>query len=323
MKKVLGIFYLAGVIGIFTFLFLADWIAPYSADWEDRTFAFQSPQALHFGKLDNGSLALFVCGHQNSSITAGPVDSTGNCSSKIPLVWKNGIYFAEPTFLLGSDGRGRDLFSRILLGTRLSLGLAFLGSFVAGSLGLFFAALAGLGGARMDSAIMRVAEFIMMLPGIYLLLILRSILPTSMPAVQVAMLIILTLAGLGWAGIARVMRGMIHGLNKREYIQSSRMLGRGSVFIFLKHMLPLLLPIWWVQFSVFLPGFLMTESALSLLGLGIQEPAVSLGLLLNDCLSVAKVRMYPWILTPAIILCGLSYFWFKAGDFWQEQWHER
>jgi len=217
-------------------------------------------------------------------------------------------------YLLGADSRGRDIFSRILYGTRISLAIALLGAGVACAIGVLIGILAGYFGGKVDQLLMRFSEFFIMIPGFYLLLALRSALPPNLGSKETFTLIVLILSVIGWGSMARVVRGMTLSLRERDFIAATRALGRSSPEILFRHILPHLVPYLGVVLSLAIPGYILGESALSLLGLGIQEPDVSLGNLLKDALAIPHIEFHPWVLIPGFWIAFISFNFYILGD---------
>lgn len=205
-------------------------------------------------------------------------------------------------FVFGSDIHGRDILSRLLYGGRVSISISIVGVFVSFLLGLIIGGIAGYFGGWVDNLIMRFGEVIMSIPGIYLLLSLRAIFPTSLPSVEIYFLIIIILSFIEWAGLARVIRGMVLSIKEREFVQAARAIGAGHMRIILRHVLPNTLSYTIISLTLAVPGFILGESALSFLSLGIQEPYPSWGNMLTAAQSVRVIMTAPWILIPGLFI---------------------
>jgi len=205
-------------------------------------------------------------------------------------------------YLLGADARGRDLFSRLLFGGRVSLSIGLIGVLISFSIGLIVGGLAGFYGGKTDNILMRICEMFMMVPGFYLLLALRAAVPDDFSSVQVYFAIILILSFIGWASLARIIRGMCLSLRERDYVLAAKSLGVSNLRIIIRHILPhtLSYSIFAVMLSI--PGYILGESALSLIGLGIQDPFASWGNMLSDAMSIIRIKFAPWILWPAFFI---------------------
>jgi peptide/nickel transport system permease protein len=218
---------------------------------------------------------------------------------------------ADPWFLLGSDGTGRDVLSRVLAGARLSLGVALLSTLFALVIGAALGASAGYAGGWVDAVLMRAADFVIVLPGIYVVLALRGALPVLLPEAQVFAALVAVLTLVGWPSVARGVRGIVIVERRSEYAEAARALGAGSWRVIVRHLLPATRGFLAVQATVLLPAFIMAEATLSYVGLGFAVPTPSWGAMLHDAAAVRIVADAPWLLTPAaaIVLTVLVIHW--------------
>lgn len=315
-----SLLFLAGILLSACF---ADRIAPYDPGIENRGASFHPPVRIHFWD----SKGRF---YPRPFVYLAKMkfdDNLKRCYEEVPgkkyflRRTRHSLLSVQPPakiYVLGTDSRGRDLFSRILYGARTSLSIGFFGVLVATAFGFMLGAVAGYCGGWVDTLLMRVAEFFIMIPALYLLLALRSALPPTLDASQVFWLITLILSLIGWGGIARVVRGMVLSLREREFVLASRMLGRGTGEILIRHILPHTASYLAVIVSVSIPGYILGESFLSVLGLGIQEPAISWGNLLTEALSVARVQLHPWVLYPGFFIFLLALSCNVLGDYFRQ-----
>ena len=218
----------------------------------------------------------------------------------------------EPWFLLGSDQLGRDVLSRVLCGARLSLGIALLATFGALLLGALIGALAAQFGGWMDAALMRLADLVIVLPGIYVVLAIRGVLPLVLSTAQVFAALVTLLALVGWPTVARGVRGILLVERESEYAEAARALGAGAWRVMRRHLLPAARGFLAVQGTLLVPAFVMAEATLSLVGLGFAPPAASWGTMLADAASVQIAADAPWLLTPAAAVV-LTVFTVHAG----------
>jgi peptide/nickel transport system permease protein len=220
-----------------------------------------------------------------------------------------------PAFLMGADNLGRDLFSRIIYGSRISLTIGFIATAVSLTLAVFFGGFAGYFGAAADWTIMRIAEFFMLIPGLYLILFLRSLLSTSMNSGQAYMMITIILSLVGWPGSARTIRGMVHAIKREEFVMNAQLEMIPSPVIITGHIIPQIASLLIVSIALSIPGFIMTETTLSYLGLGIVDPAVSWGSLIRrDISTLSNLRNYPWLLNPVWFLLVVTLGFNFVGD---------
>lgn len=205
----------------------------------------------------------------------------------------------EPWFLLGSDGLGRDVLSRLLRGAWLSLGVALASTLLALALGALAGALAGYAGGWVDGVVMRFADFVLVLPGIYVALALRGALPSVLTVADVFATLVFVLALAGWPSAARGVRGIVVVQRGEEYAEAARALGASSWRVIWRHLLPATRGFLTVQAIVLLPAFVVAEATLSFVGLGFAPPAPSWGAMLQDAASVRAAADTPWLLAPA------------------------
>ena len=224
---------------------------------------------------------------------------------------------ASPTgglFPLGTDHAGRDLLSRLLHGARVSLTVGLVGAVITLVMGLLIGGAAGYFGGTVDNLLMRFTEVLLSFPAFYLLLALRGTFPPTLNSVQVYFLIILIVSFVIWGGLARIVRGMVLSLRSEDYVLSARSLGLGPFKIIRRHVLPNTLSYVIVHVTLTIPGFILGESALSFLGLGITEPQSSWGLMLSASRSYRVFLDFPWILVPGVCIFLAIMAWNFVGD---------
>ena len=212
---------------------------------------------------------------------------------------------AARIYLLGSDATGRDIFSRLLHGSQVSLSIGFIGISITLILGFIVGSLAGYYGGTVDFVAMRLVELLMSIPGLYLLLALRSafISPDFSPT-QVYMVIIVILSVIGWAGTARIIRGMTLSIRNRSFVVAAESMGQCVPMILIKHILPNIASYLLVAATLAIPGYILAEAALSFLGLGITEPSASWGLMLKQSQGnmIVFFMNFWWMLTPGLAI---------------------
>ena len=213
-----------------------------------------------------------------------------------------GVEAPARVYLLGADEQGRDLFSRTMFGSCISLSVGIVGAAIVFVLGMLIGGASGYAGGRADNVIMRVCEMFMLAPTFYMMLALRSALPPELPSWQVYLLIVAILALIRWAGFARVIRGMVLSISRQEYVLAARAVGASHGAVIVRHVLPNTLSYAIVSVTVGIPGYILGETALSFIGLGIQEPYASWGNLLSAGMSIAEIKFHPWVLIPGIFI---------------------
>lgn len=217
--------------------------------------------------------------------------------------------------LLGTDEQGRDQFSRLLFGGRVSLFIGLVGIIISFPLGMIVGGISGYFGGWIDAGLMRLVEVLMTIPGIYLLVALASVLPPSLSSAQRFLLIVLITSFIGWSGLARVIRGQVLSLKEQEFIQAAKALGATPWRIILRHLLPQTATYIIISATLAVPGFIVSESILSLIGLGIQQPDPSWGNLLSVSTNAAILVFQPWLIWPPALLIILTVLAFNLlGD---------
>lgn len=310
------------VLGVIYFaLLFADFIAPYTKDFSDRTMAYVPPSKV-FTIDQNGKLSKPYTYNYIREFNPQTLEIEYNLDRSqkhymkffsqgepykflglIPM--KRHLVTTDANgrlFLLGTDINGRDVFSRLLFGGRISMTIGFLALFVLFPIGLLYGGISGYFGGKIDMIMMRFAEAVMSIPSFYLLIILASILPSGMTSTQRFLLIVIILALIGWAGFARVVRGMVLSIKNQEYIQAAQSIGASKMRIITKHILPQTTSFVIVAMTLSIPSYILSESGLSFLGLGIQQPDASWGNMLKEAQEFTNILYRPWLLTPGFLI---------------------
>ena len=210
------------------------------------------------------------------------------------------FHATEPWFLLGTDGLGRDVWSRLIAGARLSLGVASLAAALALLTGAAVGAVAAYAGGATDALLMRVADLVIVLPALYLALVLRGALPLVLSDLQVFAALAGVLALAGWPIVARGVRGIVVTEGRAEYAEAARAIGASPARIVFRHLMPATRGFLAAQATLLVPSFIMAEATLSFVGFGFAPPAPSWGAMLKDAAQVQVAVDAPWLLAPAV-----------------------
>jgi len=211
-----------------------------------------------------------------------------------------GLDATKTIFLLGTDVQGRDLWSRLMYGTRVSLTIGLFGVTVSLALGVVLGGLSGFYGGVTDTLIQRIIEILRSIPTIPLWMGLAAALPREWSVLQVYFAITIIISLLGWTELARVVRGRFLSLREEDFVVSARLVGCSQLRTIFVHMVPSFMSHIIAATTLALPAMIISETALSFLGLGLRPPAISWGVLLQHAQNVQTVAISPWLMLPAV-----------------------
>lgn len=275
---------------------VAPWLAPYDPARSHADYQFAPPMLPHVRSAD-GWRSPFVY----------PIELIDRIEQRydrdergaLPLPWSSAAPADRPVFLLGADSFGRDVLSRALYGARTSLGVALAATAGALLLGLLVGAWSGYRGGWPDETLMRTADFVLVLPIIHVVLILRAVMPLVLPPATIFLLMLTIFALVGWPIVARGVRAIVVAEREREFVLAARAAGATPWRVLWHHLLPACTGHVFVQATLLLPAFILAEATLSFVGLGFPDTAPSWGSMLAEAANVNYMTRFPWMLVPA------------------------
>ena len=309
---------------IYLIALFVEFLAPYSTDAFHAKHTYAPPQILHwFERTDQGiRLRPYVYGYKietdSQAMRRTFTFDTGEkhymqffvrgTPYKLWGLFSMDLHLLAPkdpdelVHLLGADRMGRDVLSRLIYGTRVSMSIGLIGVAISFLLGILLGGISGYYGGLVDNLIQRFIEFLRSIPTIPLWLGLAAALPPGWPSLRVYFGITIILSFLSWTGLARVVRGRFLSLRTEDFVLAARLGGSSEIRTIVRHMVPSMLSHIIATLTLAIPQMILSETALSFLGLGIRPPAVSWGVLLRDAQSVRALSDAPWLLWPGMIV---------------------
>ncbi|HRW05483.1 MAG: ABC transporter permease [Caldilineaceae bacterium] len=315
---------LSGVIIILIYLIVlfAEFLAPFTPERFSARHTYAPPQPLHlfdttaegtrFNPYVNGykveidQVALrrtFVVDEEtkyyvNFLVEGEPYKLLWFYESNIHLIGPENN--EDPMYLLGADRLGRDVLSRLIYGTRISMTIGLVGVALSFVFGILLGGISGFYGGAVDNLIQRVIEFIRSIPSIPLWMALAAAVPSNWSIVRVYFMITIILSFIGWTGLARVVRGRFLAMRTEDFVLAARLDGSSELRTIWKHMVPSFFSHIIASLTLAIPGMIIAETALSFLGLGLRSPAISWGVLLQEAQNIRAVATAPWLLIPGL-----------------------
>jgi peptide/nickel transport system permease protein len=296
--------------GLHVLVLLAGFAAPYDPVEQARTLPFAPPSRLHFVDVD-GVFHLrpfvYALAPDPENFDAYIEDTTQRFPVRLMVAGHLfGVDAPARISLLGTDGFGRDVLSRLLHGGRISIGAGLLATLCALLVGVGFGTIAGFFGGRIDAAVMRLADLFMAVPWLYLLFAVRAALPLHLDTRATFLLLVAVLGIVGWARPARLIRGIVLSAREHTYVTAARGFGAEAPYLLWRHILPQTLGVVLTQAGLLVPQYILAEVTLSFLGLGVGEPTPSWGAMLGSLQQYSVLTSYWWMFTPAVALVAVA-----------------
>lgn len=331
-RKVKTSLILLGIL--YASVLMAGFLAPYAPTEQNRDVPFAPPTRLHFtdaaGTLHWQPFVFRIVSesfgeYSEDRSTMYPIRFlVRGAPYRIAGVFESNVHlfgFDAPAkaFLFGSDGYGRDLFSRLLYGGQISLSAGLLAAGLALGMGVVAGGLAGFYGGWVDETFMRLGELFLALPWLYLLLAVRTSLPLHIDPAQAFLLLVVVLGLVGWARPARLIRGIVLSGKLREHVLAARAFGASDIYLLRRQVLPQAAGVVLTQFAVLIPQYILAEVTLSFFGLGVGEPVPSWGNMLAAAQQYEVLTSYWWMFLPAIALSTVSLLYYVLANALHQQ----
>ena len=320
----------AVVLGtLYILVIFAEFFAPYDATRADKHFIYAPPQPIRFvdsqghfhlrpftytitGELNKDTLRFDYTIDTNTAypirffVRGDPYKLWGLIPADRHLI---GTDAGGTIFLLGTDKQGRDLLSRLIYGGRISMSIGLVGIALDFFLGILIGGMSGYYGGLFDLITQRAIEFLRSVPTLPLWMALSAALPPRWPVTRVYFAIVIILSLLGWTGLARVVRSKFMSLREEDFVMAARLSGASELRIVFRHMVPSFLSYLIASLTLSIPGMILGETSLSFIGLGLQAPAISWGVLLKEAQAIHVLAEAPWLLYPglAVVFAVLAF----------------
>lgn len=311
--------------------------APYTADYRFKGFSYAAPSNIRWFAEGEGFVGPYVYGtkteidletfrkeivedtegaryHLGLFVQGAPYKIAGNITATVHLFGLKEYNPEVPVFLFGSDQIGRDLFSRTIWGSQISLTIGLVGVFIAFMIGISLGGLAGYVGGLFDAIVLLLIDLLQTIPQLPLWMVLSAAVPREIPVPQRYFMMTLVLSFLSWTGLARVVRGRLLAMREEDYALAAKGAGASNWRIVMRHLIPGFTSHLIVTITINIPGMILGEVALGFLGLGMIKPAVSWGILLQDAQNITSIAHQPWLMIPAAVVIVTVLLFNFVGD---------
>jgi peptide/nickel transport system permease protein len=330
-----------GSVVLIVFYFVAvfcEFVAPYEPDGALIQFKQGPPTEIHLRDTQGQFHFPFVYQHKRAMDRETlAITFTEDTTIRYPIqlfaqgfeykflgLWKSDIHLyglppvakdLQGVFIFGTDRLGRDMFSRVCYGARLSLSMGMISVFLSLVLGVVLGGISGYYGGTVDVVIQRVIEFTRTIPTIPLYMTLAAALPVNWPVERVYFGITMILALVGWTYLGRVVRGRFLAMREEDFVLAARLSGSSEMRIILRHMVPSFLSYIIAALTLNIPNMILAETGLSFIGLGLRSPAISWGVLLQEATNISSLMLAPWVLAPgfAVVISVLAFNFLGDG----------